>query len=355
MTKTLAAAALALAALEFAANAHADSTLDYRSEGGCAGDFDRVQVKAGWLRVDSDERGENAGSMIYDHTEKLGYFIDHRERSFMQTEMDEDATDLQADIMKSLRIRMRRETGIDPFAMAKALCPGLAGASGRDRLPDEPLDCGNGMSVSGTPAGADGKPMSRDEEMEAAIRSGHLPLDADSQRMVQNLIEQQLANLPPEQRAEMQRMLAGRGGASLMTGAPPAKAPPQRIDHDAGEIEVGGITCLRRQHLRDGEILREDCYAPVAALRLGDVETRRIARFSKAMQAWSRSLMPDDPPDQADDRVLVRRVCYAAGHESGRATLAIDHAPIADSRFEVPSGYKPMDLGFGRSARRDDD
>ena len=42
--------------------------------------------------------------------------------------------------------------------------------------------------------------------------------------------------------------------------------------------------------------------------------------------------------------MLVRRVCYAGGHESGRATLAIDTAPISESRFEVPAGYKPIDL-----------
>jgi len=45
--------------------------------------------------------------------------------------------------------------------------------------------------------------------------------------------------------------------------------------------------------------------------------------------------------------VLVRRVCYAGGHESGRATLAIDMAPISESRFEVPAGYKPIDLMGG--------
>jgi hypothetical protein len=50
----------------------------------------------------------------------------------------------------------------------------------------------------------------------------------------------------------------------------------------------------------------------------------------------------------------VRRVCYAGGHESGRATLAIDKAPIAESRFEVPAGYKPADLMGPAGARGGD-
>lgn len=54
-------------------------------------------------------------------------------------------------------------------------------------------------------------------------------------------------------------------------------------------------------------------------------------------------MVPDGLPAEPDDRVLVRRICYAGGHESGRATLAIDTAPISASRFEVPAGYKPID------------
>jgi len=332
----------------------ADTALTYRSEGGCTGDFDRVELKAQWLRVDAGENAQSS-SMIYDHAEKLAYFIDNRSHSFMQTELDEDAVDLQADIMKSLRTKMRHEGGVDPFEMVKSICPGMS-ANSRDRQPGEPVDCGNGMAMGDAPTGANGKPMSR-EEMAAAMKSGHMPMDAGTQQMMQKMMQEQLAKMPPDQRAQMQQMMVGGGGAmpGLVTqgaanspsagGAPPT---PQRIDRDAGEAEVGGIACTRREHLRGEEMLREDCYAPATALHLGDAETRRLARFSKSLQAWSHSLVPEGLQTQADDRVLVRRVCYAGGHESGRATLAIDNsAPIAESRFEVPPGYKPMDLGFG--------
>jgi len=337
-------------ALALPALACADDTITYRSVGGCNGDFERIEMKSYFLRVDSGGGG-HAGSMIYDHSEKLAYFIDHGSRTFMQTELDEDAIDLQGDIMKSLRTKMRREGGFDPFEMAESLCPGMAGsAASRDRQADEPIDCGNGMTIGGAPAGADGKPMGRDEMM-AAMKNGQMPaLDANTQAMMQKMMEQQLARMTPEQRAQVERGLAG-GGAPMMPGMPtagraPAPAPPkpERIDRDAGEADVGGIACLRREHLRGGELVREDCYATAAGLHLGEVETRRIARFTKAMREWSRSLVPDGTQPESDDRVLVRRVCYAGGHESGRATLAIDKAPIAESRFEVPAGYKPVDL-----------
>ena len=302
----------------------ADTTLSYRSDGGCAGDFDRLELKAQWLRVDAGAGGASTG-MIYDHAEKLAYFIDHRSRSFMQTELDEDAVDLQADIMKSLRTKMRHESGVDPFEIVKSICPGM-GANSRDRQPGEPIDCGNGTTMGGAALGADGKPMSRDE-MAAAMKGGRMPMDANTQQMMQKMMEQQLAKMSPEQRAQMQHMMAGNGGSMpglVAPGTPDAPAgasampasAPQRIDRDAGEADVGGITCARREHLRGDEMLREDCYATAAGLHLGDAETRRIARFSKSLQAWSHSLVPEGLQTQADDRVLVRRVCYAAGHET---------------------------------------
>jgi hypothetical protein len=245
--------------------------------------------------------------------------------------------------------------------MAQSLCPGLsASAASRDRQPDEPIDCGNGMTIGGAATGASGKPISRDE-MIAAMKNGQMPaLDANTQAMMQKMMEQQLARMTPEQRAQMQRGLAG-GGAPMLPGMPgmgapqaPAPPKPERIDRDAGEADVGGIACQRREHLRAGELVREDCYASAAGLHLGEVETRRIARFTKAMRAWSKSLVPDGMQPDADDRVLVRRICYAGGHESGRATLAIDTAPIAAARFEVPAGYKPVDLMGSAGGRNGD-
>ena len=347
-------------ALALPAIASADDTITYKSQGGCNGDFERIEMKSYFLRVDSGGGG-HAGSMIYDHSEKLAYFIDHGSRTFMQTELDEDAIDLQGDIMKSLRTKMRHEGGFDPFEMAESLCPGMSSsAASRDRQPDEPVDCGNGMTIGGTPTGANGKPMSRDEMM-AAMKNGQMPaLDANTQAMMQKMMEQQMARMTPEQRAQVERGLAS-GGAPMMPGMPGAGAPhapappkPERIDRDAGEADVGGIACTRREHLRGGELVREDCYTTAAGLHLGEVETRRIARFTKAMRAWSRSLVPDGMQPESDDRVLVRRVCYAGGHESGRATLAIDEAPISESRFEVPAGYKPADL-MGQAGARGGD
>jgi hypothetical protein len=346
---------IALAALAMSSTAAADDTLTYHSTGGCSGDFDRIALKGLLLRVDSG--GASGGSMIYDHGEKLAYFIDERSRTFMQTEMDEDAVDLQSDITKSLGIRMRKEGGgMDPYEIAQSLCPGAA-AAGRDRVAGEPVDCGNGAVIGGATNGTDGKVLSPEAMADAMKRGGGMAISPEMQATMQKMLEQQLANMPPEQREQMQRAMANGGGMMLpgmpQPGAAPAPPKPERVDRDVDEIVVDGIACTRREHLRAGVVAGEDCLAAPAALHLGEAETKRVARFSQSIRAWSRSLLPDDMQPKVDDRVLVRRVCYAGGQETGRATLAIDGAPISASRFDVPAGYAPMDLGISGSPVRE--
>jgi hypothetical protein len=346
---------IAIAGLVFAGAAYADDTLTYRSTGVCTGDFERIELKDLYLRVDGG--GASGGSMIYDHGEKLAYFIDNGSRTFIETEMDEDAVDLQSDITKSMRVRMRKEGGMDPYEIAKSLCPGAA-ASSRDRVADEPIDCGNGATLGGAMTDTEGKPLTPEQIAEAMQRGGGMTMTPEMQAAMQKMMEQQMERMPAEQREQMQRAMSDSRSGRMMPGMPQAGAAPrppkpERIDRDLDEIVVDGIACTRREHLRGGAVAGEDCLAAPAALHLGEKETKRITRFSQSIRDWSRSLVPGEMQPKVDDRVLVRRICYTSGEESGRATLAIDTAPISASRFEVPAGYKPMDVGIGRPEARE--
>ena len=360
-----------VAGLFLSTGALADTTLTYHSDGGCTGDFDRVELKAQWLRVDAGASGQSS-SMIYDHAEKLAYFVDNRSHSFMQTELDEDAVDLQADIMKSLRTKIRHESGgMDPFEMVKSICPGMA-ANSRDRQPGEPIDCGNGMTMGGAPMGADGKPMSRDE-MAAAMKSGHMPMDAGTQQMMQKMMQEQLAKMPPEQRAQMQQMMVGSGGSMPgfatsggpnLGGAGAAPAPaPQRIDRDAGDADVGGVVCALREHLRGDEMLREDCYAPATALHLGDAETRRLA----TIQQVAAGVEPQPRPGRISRRrrtiacwfgACATRAVTKADARPSRSTAALrspnraSKCPPDTSRWTSASAAREVRERTERAARR---
>jgi len=324
-----------------AAGANADVTLTYETSGrDCRGDFERLQVKGPALRVDSNMGGRD-GSFVYDGVEKLAYALDHREHRFMQLEVDEDAAEFNADRMASVQKMMRNQTGVDPFEQARTLCPGITSA---DAKPGQAVDCAAaGSPQTPTPANA-------------PTASGHaasMPaMSAQNMQGMQQLMQQQMAKMTPEQRERMQRGMASGFGAS---GAMPASP---ESDHDLGPARVADIACTRRQHLRGDEVVGEECLASLAALPLAAADSARIARMAAVMARWRNSMLPAGfaatRHGPSLDSVVVERVCFATGAESGRATLRVSAAPVADSEFVVPPpGYAPMGAGMpGEPVRR---
>jgi hypothetical protein len=356
MKRLLAGCLLVLPLALATTDAAADATLDYHSSGkGCRGDFDRVLLKDTWLRVDSNQGG-HSGSFIYDGTEKLAIFLDHREHHFMQIEMDEDAVDFNADMMASLRKMMRNQAGFDPFDLAKSVCPGAFDAGQRDGAPDQPLNC----TPDPIAAGMHGKAADRRQRATTLDNSRMPAMSADNQRMMEQMLQKQMATLAPEQRAQMQRGL-GQADMSGVLGAPKnaaAPAPAPETVRDSGETTVEGFACSRRLHVRGEQVVRDECFATTAALKLSDRETARLASVGKVMKSWSHSMLPMDaegaPPQATSaDRVLVQRVCFAEGRETGRASLHIERESIPASLFAPPSGYSPFDLTPGQQAPHD--
>ncbi|MBN8482674.1 MAG: hypothetical protein J0L88_13910 [Xanthomonadales bacterium] len=116
-----------------------------------------------------------------------------------------------------------------------------------------------------------------------------------------------------------------------------------RVDRDIGTRTVAGIRCTRREHVRDGRRLREDCTASPEALALPPEESKLFERMARHNVAAAKLMFRDGEAnmEEASRRLLVvEQICFGGdGAETGRATLQIDHAEIAPSRFEVPAGY----------------
>jgi hypothetical protein len=324
--------------LAVAANANADVTLAYETNGhDCHGDFDRLQLKGAALRVDSNMGGRD-GSFVYDGIEKLAYALDHREHRFMQVEVDEDAAEFNADRMASVQKMMRNQTGVDPFEQARSLCPGAASG---DAKPGQPVNC---AAAGGTqsPAAASAK-----------APAANMPaMSAQNMQAMQQLMQQQMAKMTPEQRERMQRGMAASGFGP--TASMPALA---ESDRDVGPARVGDIACTRRQRLRGDEVVREECLTSLAGLNLAAADNARITRIAAVLARWRDSMLPAGfataRRGPSFENVIVERVCFAAGAESGRATLRVSAAPVADSEFVVPPpGYAPMSMGMpGEPAR----
>lgn len=333
-------AVLALAAVPIVATA--DVTLDYQTTGqDCRGDFERMQIKGAAMRIDSD-MGGRAGSFVYDGVEKIAYALDHREHRFMQFEVDEDAIDFNADRTASLQNMMRNKTGVDPFARAQALCPGMMNGNQDAAQPGQSANCGQA-----NPQGS----AAADVAAGGGVR-GAPGMNADQMQNMQRLMQEQMAKMTPEQRERMQRGMASAGYGTMLGAA----ATQPESDREAGGTTVAGVACMRRQHLRGDEIVREDCVTSLEGLELKAADVKRIARMAGVMARWRDSMMPAGVGTHRGgpslERALVQRVCFAGGAESGRATLRIGSGPIADAEFTMPAGYAPMSIGLQGAAAK---
>ena len=76
-----------------------------------------------------------------------------------------------------------------------------------------------------------------------------------------------------------------RPATRLESGAP-------ETDRDSGSATVEGFACSWRLHLREEQVVRDECFATTAALKLSDRESARLARIWKVMKSWSHSMLP---------------------------------------------------------------
>ena len=157
-------------------------------------------------------------------------------------------------------------------------------------------------------------------------------------------MQAQLANLPPEQRAMVEKMMAGRGGA--MPGMP-GGAPPARVEYRrGGSDKVGQWACTKYEGFRGAEKVVEVCAADPSALGLTakDFEvTRKLAEFFKGMmpQAADQLSVLGTAEDQGFSGFPVKRTSFRGGTaESVSELTELKREALPAATFEVPSGFR---------------
>jgi hypothetical protein len=103
--KTLIAASCCLL---LARAAHADSALHYRVDGACPVLAESIEISGSKLRVETTMDGERFVS-VFDGDEDLMTSLMPADRTYHQTEVDEDAADYTADVSTSTTIFMDRQ------------------------------------------------------------------------------------------------------------------------------------------------------------------------------------------------------------------------------------------------------
>jgi hypothetical protein len=161
------------------------------------------------------------------------------------------------------------------------------------------------------------------EAMQAAVRTAMAEL------------EQAMADMPPEVRAQMQGMMGG-----MLGGKPPVSAAESK-EHDT----VDGIACRYYRIEALGRLVAEICLARFEDLPWLAREERETLHALKRMEERMMDVLREGPlaslassPFSLEGFPLVQ--IDHSGGSPVRSTLArVSHATQPSALFEVPAGY----------------
>jgi hypothetical protein len=164
----------------------------------------------------------------------------------------------------------------------------------------------------------------------------------------------QMKNLPPEQRARIEAMMAGRGGMAGAAGAAAEKTEYKKTGSD----RVGQWTCDKYEGTRGGQKIEELC--AVAPQTLGF--TAADFAVTRDLQAFFGKLAPQNADSlfrigsaaaQGFSGVPVRRVTFGSAPSTSELVDVI-RQNIPDATFTVPEGFQKEASPFagrGRGAK----
>ena len=164
-------------------------------------------------------------------------------------------------------------------------------------------------------------------------------------------LKEQLAKLPPEQRAQMEQMM-GSGAAAMLAG----DSGQWTVDvADTGKSDkVDGRACKLWNVTRNGELDEQICVVPYSSLPGKEDFQKVFASFAKSFEEMAKSvpmlagMMANEFSAQVKANGFpVRRQGFEGGKLSDEETLVKTwrEEAIPASMFEIPAGYKVKQMG----------
>jgi hypothetical protein len=164
-----------------------------------------------------------------------------------------------------------------------------------------------------------------------------------------SMMQQQMANMPPEQRAQMEAMMRGRG-------MPAGGAQPKTEYVKTGTDKVGKWTCTKYDAMRGGAKTAEMCTVDPKALGFTADDftvTKQLGEFfGKLIPQQSDQLFRLGSVDEKGFEGLPVRVVGTGPQASTTEVTDASRQSFPDSLFTVPAGYQKQAFGFGRGRGR---
>jgi hypothetical protein len=173
---------------------------------------------------------------------------------------------------------------------------------------------------------------------------------ADAERMASQMagamarLQEQLKGMPPDARAQMEKMMQGRG----MPGGGPAVVEYRKVGTD----KVGSWTCTKYEGLVDGKKTTELCSVDPSALGFSAADfavTQQMAEFfGKLIPQGGERLfrLGSGGAGAGFEGVPVRTVVLGPPRITSEV-LKASRERFADSTFALPSGFQKQEFGPG--------
>jgi hypothetical protein len=146
-------------------------------------------------------------------------------------------------------------------------------------------------------------------------------------------LQEQIKNLPPAQRAQVEAAIKSRGMAASKTEF-----------RRAGTDKVGRWTCTRYDGYENGQKTSELCTVEPKDLGFAPADfavTRQLSQFFRSLMPQNADLFAiGSPDDQGFSGIPVRRVVGTAPNQVINETADIRRETFPDSLFAVPAGFK---------------
>jgi hypothetical protein len=164
-------------------------------------------------------------------------------------------------------------------------------------------------------------------------------------------MQEQMKNLPPEQRKMMEDMMKGRGGMPGMPGAGAPAAPPT-YKH-VGADRVGQWSCAKYEGYRGAEKVSEICAVDPKAVDLTPADFAAVKQLSEFMatlipQAAEQMAVNGTMAEHGFNGLPIRRVSLTNGQPVFTSELeSVRRGAIPASSFLAPDGFR-REAGPGR-------
>ena len=169
-------------------------------------------------------------------------------------------------------------------------------------------------------------------------------------------LQAQLAQMPPEQRAMMEQMLAGRGLGGPPGGRGAPAGPPQiSFSKAGGSKTIAGWNCDVYRKTVNGQQEEELCIAPIGAAGLSTGRFRCSTNFSTFMAPMMSSpMVPHTDYMNWNDMnkavgfqgMPLDTIIYAQGRPNMQQTVTkIERTAIPANTFDLPPGFTKRDMG----------